>query len=204
MRTLLFLTALFLGAPAVEAQVTVQQPVVSNVGVSTTVSVPDRGTALLGGVSRSAATRSRYGFWPRVGSSIGRTASSANITASVRIHDLRAMDEYLLGLDTGVAPLEPPAITARGMLGGYGDRRVPRSSAPTTRKPGHFANIANTDTRATDDTARARRSLQLGLQAERDGKAGLAKLHFEMAARHGSREALERLQPAGEQQIADR
>lgn len=178
--------AVLLLAGTTEAQVVIQQPVVSQFGVSTSVSVPDRGTALLGGVSTYRASRGRYGFWPRVGSSYGREIGHSNITATVQIHDLRAMDEYLLGQGGGLHPSEAPATTARGLLGGHRDRAVaarPRASTDVATNAGR---VAKSD--------RGRRSYELGLRAERAGSVGLAKLHYEMAARHGSIEAWERLQ----------
>lgn len=181
----LFAICLVLAFNAVaNAQVAVQQPVVSNIGVTTTVSVPDRGTVLLGGVSRSASSRRQSGFWPFATRPYGREVSHSNITATVRIHDLRAMDEYLLAIESGATPAVVPAITARGELAGRRMRERRKVGEPI---------VAN---RETPRTSIADRAFERGLRAEREGRPGVARLHFEMAARHGSRDAAERLTAA--------
>lgn len=76
--------------------VSVQQPVISNFGLNTTVVVPDRGTAYLGSVGRSAFTRSDYGPL-NFSRPIGKTTSHSGTSTSVWIHDFEAMDRALLG-----------------------------------------------------------------------------------------------------------
>ena len=95
MRCYLF-TALMLavGGPA-WGQQAVQQPVVSSTSVGTTVSVPDRGSALLGGVSSAQSARSQYGPLPS-GTNRGFSRQATSITTNVYIHDLQAMDEAIL------------------------------------------------------------------------------------------------------------
>jgi len=77
-----------------EAQ-TLQLPVVSVNTVQTTVSVPDRGSALLGGVSQAASSSNQFGFTPFY-SSIGRRQSRASQRVFVRIHDFEEADRALL------------------------------------------------------------------------------------------------------------
>jgi hypothetical protein len=73
----------------------VQLPVIGVNSVQTTVSVPDRGSALLGGVSRAAASSNRYGFTP-IDSSLGRRHSNASQRVFVTIHDFEEADQILL------------------------------------------------------------------------------------------------------------
>ena len=75
---------------------TVQLPSVQRLSISTTVSVPDRGQILLGGVKRANSSRKSNGVF-RPGSSIGLDRSWSGISAGVYIHDFAAMDAYLLG-----------------------------------------------------------------------------------------------------------
>src|SRR5580704_1752172 len=89
-------------SPAFGQQV-VQQPVVGTTSVNTTVSVPDRGTTFLGGVSSAQSGRSQYGPF-RSGPSTGFTRQSTSMSVNVYIHDLHAMDEAIL--NSGPAPLE--------------------------------------------------------------------------------------------------
>lgn len=74
----------------------VQQPVIRQFGVGTAVSVPDRGRAYLGGVSRGATSTKRFGGPFRSGTSSGREFSNSSQSVSVYIHDFEAMDAALL------------------------------------------------------------------------------------------------------------
>lgn len=71
-----------------------QSPVFARLSVRTNVSVPDRGGALLGGVSRAADGTKSFGPLPS-GSSRGRSLSHRSISSHVYIHDFAAMDPFL-------------------------------------------------------------------------------------------------------------
>jgi len=95
----------------------VQLPTFSYFGVGTSVLVPDRGGAVLGGVSRSASQIRQFrvpgpmggalgiaspgpGGWPHAGwgqRSSGTTSSAQIAGVSVWIHDFEAMEAQLLG-----------------------------------------------------------------------------------------------------------
>lgn len=95
-RTLYFALLSFCFPVTGWAQVqTVQQPVVRQFGVGTAVSVPDRGRAHLGGISKGAAGRKTYGPL-RNGTSSGIEYSTSSQSASVYIFDFDAMDRELL------------------------------------------------------------------------------------------------------------
>lgn len=94
-----------------EAQA-VQLPVVGVNNVQTTVSVPDRGSALLGGVSRGAASSNRFGFTP-LGSSVGRRQSNASQRVFVTIHDFEEADRILLSAPRRDAGARPKFRNAR-------------------------------------------------------------------------------------------
>ena len=82
-------------APARAQNITVQQPEVSVFSVDTVVSVPDRGSAFLGGVGSARSARNSSGIF-RNGSSLGGDRSHAGMSVGVYIHDFAAMDEALL------------------------------------------------------------------------------------------------------------
>lgn len=63
--------------------------------VQTAVSVPDRGSAFLGGVSRGASSSNLYGF-SSIGSSVGRVHSNTAQSVFVTIHDFEEADQLLL------------------------------------------------------------------------------------------------------------
>ena len=87
----------------------VQLPTYSMFSTNTTVSVPDRGSAHLGGVNRYSAERREYGvpglpFRPFQNRSIGRSASAVNSRVSVYVHDFEAMDLAILAESSTALP----------------------------------------------------------------------------------------------------
>lgn len=167
MRSLIAAIVVLSHIAAVQAQqVSVQQPVVSTNSAGTTVSVPDRGSALLGGVSSSQSARSMYGPL-RSESSFGLSRSASSMSTSVYIHDLRAMDEALLNS----VPDSPSPSAIRG-----GSRMQPAETVSPAEKATKFERLA--------------------LQAEAAGKPGLAKLHWQVAAKYGSKLANEKVAAA--------
>jgi hypothetical protein len=172
--SMLIVTAVsFLAVQDAAAQrITVQQPVIENFSVATTVSVPDRGSALLGGVGSARSSRSQYGPFPSV-SAIGleRQASTASVHAY--IHDFEEMDAALLSAGPPSTSKLDPRIA----------RRL-REHGPSSERP------VNDVLKAIDIAAEAER---LAEQAEARGKPGVAKLHWQRAAKHGSTRAAQRL-----------
>jgi len=78
----------------------IQRPVVGINNVQTAVSVPDRGSALLGGVARARNATNQYGFSP-LGSSLGRGTAHSSQRVFVTIHDFEAADRRLLSIVRG-------------------------------------------------------------------------------------------------------
>ncbi|MBW3542122.1 MAG: hypothetical protein KY476_17770 [Planctomycetes bacterium] len=94
----LSLGALVLPRTAAAQQVTVQQPVFNVFSVNTTVSVPDRGAAYLGGVKRATESRRGFGvFRPPGQSGFGRALDGSSVTARVWFHDFEELDRAALG-----------------------------------------------------------------------------------------------------------
>ena len=93
--TLSTLVLCVLCSSSARGQVVLQQPVVDQFGVNTAVSVPDRGSAALGSVSRAKDGTSTYGPFP-FGSSVGREVDKVGSSVSVYIHDFEEMDRILL------------------------------------------------------------------------------------------------------------
>ncbi len=146
----LMVSALLTADPVSGQNVTVQQPVVDTIRVGTTVIVPDRGAALLGGVNRAADFRSESGFGPfKSRSGIGSERSSQKIWATARIHDFDEMDRMIIDEATrsqpfGGAAMDGNAGAYRRNFSGpvYSDiyRGRMRNAAPqyrSTRYPGH-------------------------------------------------------------------
>ncbi len=172
--TICAVAGLMLGSrPATAQQVTVQQPLVGVFQVNTTVSVPDRGSAFLGGVRSAASGRSAFGPL-RSGSSLGLQRDASTATAHVYIHDLHAMDEALLAsAEPSRSALIDPRVIERLELRGRPDRELPGPSG--------------------GDVDLALQAERLAEQAEARGKFAVAKLHWQRAARHGSQRAAAQL-----------
>lgn len=93
---LLTLTAWLAGDASVQAQqFTVQQPVFREFTAGTTVSVPDRGRAFIGGVSRGVTGRTTTGPF-RSGSGTGFEYENSSVSAHVWIHDFEELDRQAL------------------------------------------------------------------------------------------------------------
>lgn len=193
-------------------QITVQQPVFSNFSVATTVSVPDRGSALLGGVSSAGDFASQRGPLGLAGRSRGSFRNHQNVTAHVYIHDFEAMDRYLLSRPTGAGSATEEllggrarrayeTLVDRGQIVSRGSTAAvlpgaesvqpspPGSSSRTASAVGNDRSILS----GKGPPERAALYLQKGIDALDRGEVGVAKIHLRMSARHGSTEAAERL-----------
>lgn len=159
--------------PAFGQQVAVQQPVVGTTSVSTSVAVPDRGRVFLGGASSAQSGRSRYGFVP-FGSSIGLSRSSNSLSVGVTIIDLHEMDEAILNS----VPDRPSSSVSR--------YSTAISTAAVTRPR------EATPAAAESPSDRAAKYERLARKAEAENHPGVAKLHWQMAAKYGSAAARER------------
>ncbi len=164
---------LVLTTTASSQDITLQQPIVGTTSVSTSVAVPDRGRVFLGGVSSAQSGRSRSGFMP-FGSSVGMSRSSRSLSVGVTITDLREMDEAILN--------SVPDRTAS--VSRYSSA-ISAASAISPRKPSRVEEESPTE--------RAVKFERLALKAEAENHPGVAKLHWQMAAKYGSAVARERL-----------
>lgn len=219
---------LALAAAQVLAQgTTVQLPTFAFSNVSTTVMVPDRGSAFLGGINRASSGRNEFGtpmldklpFTGRAfkNTGIGQDRSGSSFHVTAYIHDFDAMEEALLGgqyssfSSTSSSPLrrlnDPPvAIAARAIQPRAGDLAgnwLPKSSEK--EEPVPEVEVAQEQARRAallqTRAAEAQDLFDRGEQAEAAGKANVAKLYYQMAAKRSSGElkqqALARLETLG-------
>jgi hypothetical protein len=158
--------------------VTVQQPVVSTFTGGTTVMVPDRGRMHLGSVNSAASGRITTGPF-RSGSSIGLERTASSMSVGVFIHDLAAMDQALLNQGRNPAANDVAPYAARlAARRGQSVESAGQAAIPPERP---------------DSAGQAARFEQLARDAEARGKASLARLHWQMAAKHGSAAATAQL-----------
>ena len=163
--------------------VTIQQPVVRSFQATGTVVVPDRGSALIGRVGSANSFRQSAGPF-RTGSTLGGERSHTSVSSSVYIHDLRAMDEALLA----TAP-----ATSRDRADFFEAQLMVRQRGPFTQLPA--AEMVHGSTPATS-LNEAERFEKLARVAAAKGKDSVARLHWRMAAKHGSKTAAEHLKAA--------
>jgi len=156
--------------------VTVQQPIVGITSVRTSVAVPDRGRVFLGGVSSAQSSSSRFGF-SRAGSSIGLSRASNSLSAGVTIIDLREMDEAILN-----------SVPDRPELSSRFARHAAAISASRAERPREPSRLE-----VESPAERAAKFERLARKAELENRSGVAKLHWQMAAKYGSATARERL-----------
>jgi hypothetical protein len=104
------------GSPAasgmLNAQV-VQLPTVRSFGYSGAVSVPDQGTASLGGNLSSQSGRTTSGAGPLASRSSGSAAAAGSMSVSATVIDLQAMDAALLNQAAGGTANPPSSYAAR-------------------------------------------------------------------------------------------
>jgi hypothetical protein len=158
--------------------VTVQLPEFSYFGVSTSVLVPDRGSAYLGGIGRSSSGQTTGGtpLIPFKNRATGHSAGAASTTIGAWIHDFQAMDEALL------------AEAARRKQNDFASNRSVLGEA--------LAGDATDDTlvsadeharrqavKQDEEQADAQRHFEKARSLVAAGKPGVAKIYFQMALR---------------------
>ena len=155
----------------------VQLPTYSFFSVATTVSVPDRGGAYLGGVGRAQAGRSRFGspLFPAQGA-LGSSRNVGGLSVSADIHDLRELDRALLS-PTAHEPIA---------LGELGRRLAGAQNNVGSAGRTHIADLRQHAVAAAPQQDDAATWFERGKQAEATGKVSVAKIHYQMAVRRAS------------------
>jgi hypothetical protein len=198
------LSALFFAHTA-SAQ-TVQLPTFQFFGVSTSVMVPDNGSAFMGGINRAATGRNEFGipglaFPGFQNRSIGQDMSASNVWAHVTIHDFDAMDEAILNspspndfanvstsrwnnnMNFGLPPVPRLAPSIRresvNLAGNW-------RAEPVAQASNVIAEEADRDARRATRVSEADSYFARAEQAEADGKTSVAKIYYQMAMRRAS------------------
>lgn len=192
-------------APAQQQATAVQLPTFSMFTTSTTVSVPDRGNVLLGGINRAATGRNEFGtpilgklpygnrLFKNVG--IGSEHSASQMRVSAFIHDFDAMEEALMSQPSGRS-LSSHQPQYRSQAAALAHTLLPRDNVglastwqPSLPEPDEQPSISLADAQArrlAKEQTRAEEAVdfyQRGERAEAEGKLGVAKIYYQMAAR---------------------
>lgn len=204
-QVVLITLAIPLGSATIACAQIVQLPGQHAFSSSGSVLVPDGGTANLGGIGRSSQGSVQSGFGPFSNRASGSSRGGSTMSVSVRIIDLEALDEAILGVasprasaasTTAVAPDAPVAVT------------LPPDRAPLDRSPADLApsapNGSPTSARVGADPGQWQRALsgggispvpinlsllesdiryfvQQGERAERAGSYQAARVYYQMA-----------------------
>jgi hypothetical protein len=155
---------------------TVQLPTFQQFSASTTIVVPDRGSAWLGGMHRSASGSNQFGSLPG-NRSTGSADSASGLRVFVQIHDFETMDRALLNeARAGRVSGRPVVKGARGpsespareenLLSTAEIRRRKASTKPTASEAPHL--------------------MERAAQAEASGNLGAARVYLQMAARQST------------------
>ena len=193
-RVIAYCVLIALGLPSSAAMAqqpatSVQLPTFSYFGISTSVLVPDRGSAYLGGVGRARSSSSQFGapLLPFGSRSSSHTTGASSTRVSVWIHDLNAMDEALLNQPTGYNAyrngLAPRAAD------GWQPRLVQSQDSSAGQSLPSLEEIQQQ--RVAAQQARAGEAVvffERARKAEEAGKANVAKIYYQMVARRASGE----------------
>jgi hypothetical protein len=157
---------------------TIQLPTFSVFNVTTTVSVPDRGSISLGGNDRGVdATVSRGPIRNRSTSS-SRTASGMSVHATIIDHS--ELDRAVLASAAAKRGAESDSALAKADSLSHAVARTGASSAP----PDSVAAIRQRAASAADLEAQELAGyFAKGRQAEADGKPAVARIFYDMVAR---------------------
>ncbi len=203
--------------PRAVAQQAVQLPTFSQFSTSTTVSVPDRGSAFMGGINRSSSGRNSFRspllpVRPFRNTAIGSEQSAMNMHVSAWIHDFEAMDEHLLGQPARTVQAGPigrnlaatdrrpasldPAWSATGRSGAdVASARRSEAHWQQAQEPPPAAPLLSIDdeqrrreVQAENRSTEAQAFFLRGQEAEAAGKANVARIYYQMAARRATGE----------------
>lgn len=168
---------------------TVQLPTFNTFSVSTTVSVPDRGGAYLGGIGRAYSGRNENGI-PIVGKlpflgpitggrGIGSSTSSSGVSVHATIIDHEELDKAVLAEAASKRGAESPRVQPRKS-----------TDSEVAHKP--FESVAAIKARvAAEDAARQEQAeayIQKAESAETAGRLASARSYYLLAARHSQGE----------------
>jgi len=179
---LLVLTFACLLAGIAEAQV-VQLPSMHTFSISTSVLVPDRGGAYLGGVRRAAhGSTSRGSGWGPLGRNTvrGGTVAGTGVMVHATIIDHSELDELVLEEARAMREI-------KGLVGA--DTARPRVATPRDSAPVSLAAIKR-ELAAEDEAieAEAKQDFEKALAYERAGEGALARNYYRVAARKSTGE----------------
>ena len=181
---------------AQQAPTTVQLPVIQVFSVDTTVSVPDGGGVLLGGIKRAADSSVTRGLPLGKGPlttnrGISSVRSGSNMSVHATIIDHQELDAAVLAEAAAkrAGRTEDPSAIALQQKADYLTRNLARSPQPATATAVNDHQPSVAEIRERNEQAAANRDAEAvsyfakAQAAEAAGKPGVAKIYYQMVAR---------------------
>ena len=179
--------------PQPQLPTTVQLPTFRFFTVNTTVSVPDRGAAYLGGISRAGDQSSTRGAGPLRSRAISSGRSASTVSVHATIIDHAELDRAVLAeAARRRGSIATDAVAAEAdYLSSHVGRSAPGSTVPEPRSAssqiGSLAKIreqaaAQAEERDVEVIAWLNKAELL----EVEGKSGVAKIYYQMIARRAT------------------
>jgi hypothetical protein len=162
--------------PPPNAPTTVQLPTFSFFTVQTTVSVPDRGGAYLGGIGRGADSSTTRGIGPLANRGLASSRGASGMSVHATIIDHHEIDQAILAqaaAERGAAA--NPAVAKAAAISRTVGKSDSLDSVAAIREQ-QSAAAAKQASEATEYFAKAQK-------AEADGKPGVATIFYQMVIR---------------------
>jgi hypothetical protein len=169
---------------------TVQLPSYSYFSASSTISVPDRGGVILGGVNRARDSSTTRGFGPLAGRGRASDRGASTVSVHATIIDLAELDEAVLAEAARRRGATDPTAESAELL----SSALPRAAAPASVAAIRAAQSQAATAEAEAATREASELLAKGQQAEADGKPGVARIYYKQAMRKNSAEVARQAQ----------
>jgi hypothetical protein len=173
----------------------VQLPSFHNFGVSTSVSVPDRGSAALGGFGYAAHGNNSSGMGPYASRALSTQHGGSSVSIGVQIIDLQAMDEAILG---GSQTTYSASASSQRNYVSSNPRQVAGGS--TLRDSGAWQRIMSKGygdaipPSASEAETNIRYYLQRAAAAEQANRINSARVYYEMAMKSMTPQLMARYQ----------
>jgi hypothetical protein len=170
---------------------TVQLPSYSYFSASSTISVPDRGGVILGGVNRARDSNTTRGFGPFANRGRASDRGASTVSVHATIIDLEELDEAVLAEAARRRGARTPSSADEADALSLG---ASRHAAPASVAAIRTAQSQAAETEAEAAAREAAELLAKGQQAEADGKPGVARIYYQQVLRKDSAEVARQAQ----------
>jgi len=166
-------------APAQGQRVTVQLPTFRQFSMTTTVVVPDRGGAYLGGVNSTRRHAASFGapWFPGRHRGRGGATAASGVSVQAWIHDLAALDRAVLNEWSAANKRRSPQARRN-------PDTLPEPPDPPRKTIGELKQIQQAADLAKQRQARA--DFQAGKRVQGQGKPKVARIYYQMALRRAT------------------